>query len=217
MSSINEAGRAAPRSIEKAHIEEFIKGSAVSPWRRVLPAAGPGYDRGGGGGGREGQHDHARRSYHALAELRGSRAQARSILPSSSEVLTLTEIQIPSQICFSVARERGRRRKRIYQHPGADRPGRGECFDYLLGETTASAAAAIRAGAALLLLAQRPAISVNGNVAALVPEEMVALAGPGPLEVNLFTAARKGEEDRRSAKEKGQKMFCESRTFSTRP
>lgn len=67
--------------------------------------------------------------------------------------------------------------------------GRGECFDYLLGErTTASAAAAIRAGAALLLLAQRPAISVNGNVAALVPEEMVALAAALkiPLEVNLF-------------------------------
>ena len=67
--------------------------------------------------------------------------------------------------------------------------GRGECFDYLLGErTTASAAAAIRAGAALLLLAQRPAISVNGNVAALVAEEMVALARALniPLEVNLF-------------------------------
>lgn len=67
--------------------------------------------------------------------------------------------------------------------------GRGECFDYLLGErTTASAAAAIRAGAALLLLAERPAISVNGNVAALVSEEMVALARALkiPLEVNLF-------------------------------
>ena len=67
--------------------------------------------------------------------------------------------------------------------------GRGECFDYLLGErTTPSAAAAIRAAAALLLLARRPAISVNGNVAALVPEEMVALAQALdiPLEVNLF-------------------------------
>lgn len=67
--------------------------------------------------------------------------------------------------------------------------GRGECFDYLLGErTTPSAATAIRAAAALLLLAKRPAISVNGNVAALVPEEMVALAKilNIPLEVNLF-------------------------------
>jgi 4-phosphopantoate---beta-alanine ligase len=67
--------------------------------------------------------------------------------------------------------------------------GRGECFDYLLGErTTPSAQAATRAAAALLLLAERPALSVNGNVAALVAEEMVALADALeiPLEVNLF-------------------------------
>ena len=67
--------------------------------------------------------------------------------------------------------------------------GRGECFDYLLGErTTPSAEEATRAAAALLLLADRPALSVNGNVAALVPEEMVALADALciPLEVNLF-------------------------------
>jgi len=67
--------------------------------------------------------------------------------------------------------------------------GRGECFDYLLGErTTASAKAATIAAAALLLLAERPAISVNGNVAALVAEEMVALSNALqiPLEVNLF-------------------------------
>ncbi|MDQ1261047.1 MAG: 4-phosphopantoate---beta-alanine ligase [Euryarchaeota archaeon] len=67
--------------------------------------------------------------------------------------------------------------------------GRGECFDYLLGEkTTASAEAATTAAAALLLLAARPALSVNGNVAALVAEEMVALADALaiPLEVNLF-------------------------------
>lgn len=67
--------------------------------------------------------------------------------------------------------------------------GRGECFDYLLGEkTTKSAAEATRAAAALLLLAEHPALSVNGNVAALVPEEMVALADAlgALLEVNLF-------------------------------
>ncbi len=67
--------------------------------------------------------------------------------------------------------------------------GRGECFDYLLGErTTPSAEAATIAAAALLLLAARPALSVNGNVAALAAEEMVALAKALqiPLEVNLF-------------------------------
>lgn len=67
--------------------------------------------------------------------------------------------------------------------------GRGECFDYLIGEkTNPSAEKAIRAAAALLLLAERPALSVNGNVAALAAEEMVALAAALaiPLEVNLF-------------------------------
>ena len=67
--------------------------------------------------------------------------------------------------------------------------GRGECFDYLIGErTTAAALEAIRAAAAMLLLAERPALSVNGNVAALAAEEMVALAAALniPLEVNLF-------------------------------
>jgi 4-phosphopantoate--beta-alanine ligase len=67
--------------------------------------------------------------------------------------------------------------------------GRGECFDYLIGErTTAAALQAIRAAAAMLLLARRPALSVNGNVAALAAEEMVALAAALkiPLEVNLF-------------------------------
>ena len=67
--------------------------------------------------------------------------------------------------------------------------GRGECFDYLIGEkTTPAALQAIRAAAAMLLLAERPALSVNGNVAALAAEEMVALAGAlkVPLEVNLF-------------------------------
>jgi 4-phosphopantoate--beta-alanine ligase len=67
--------------------------------------------------------------------------------------------------------------------------GRGECFDYFLGErTTASAEAATTAAAALLLLARQPALSVNGNVAALVAEEMVDLAAALgiALEVNLF-------------------------------
>ncbi|MCX8206575.1 MAG: 4-phosphopantoate--beta-alanine ligase [Methanothrix sp.] len=67
--------------------------------------------------------------------------------------------------------------------------GRGEAFDYLLGERTMrSADRATLAAAAALLLAERPAISVNGNVAALVPGEMVELASllSAPLEINLF-------------------------------
>ncbi|GAA0232827.1 4-phosphopantoate--beta-alanine ligase [Halobaculum roseum] len=67
--------------------------------------------------------------------------------------------------------------------------GRGEAFDYLLGEETLpSADAAARAAAAHLLLAERPVLSVNGNVAALVPGEIVDLAGAtgADVEVNLF-------------------------------
>jgi 4-phosphopantoate--beta-alanine ligase len=67
--------------------------------------------------------------------------------------------------------------------------GRGEAFDYFLGEaTTIPAREAITAAAATLLLAEHPILSVNGNVAALCAEEIVELAkvsGAG-LEVNLF-------------------------------
>lgn len=107
-------------------------------------------------------------------------------------MLTLTDIpKSHPRYASLVARERvAEGVKRGYTSiQGLIAQGRGECFDYLLGErTTPSAAAAIRAAAALLLLARRPAISVNGNVAALVPEEMVALAQALdiPLEVNLF-------------------------------
>ena len=74
--------------------------------------------------------------------------------------------------------------------------GRGEAFDYLLGEMTGSAARrAISAAAAHMLMAERPVISVNGNVAALCPGDMVRLArqtGAG-LEVNLFLRQLRAE------------------------
>lgn len=67
--------------------------------------------------------------------------------------------------------------------------GRGEAFDYLFGEqTTAPALVAEKAAAAHLLAAKHPVISVNGNVAALAPREVVRLAKavPALLEVSLF-------------------------------
>lgn len=67
--------------------------------------------------------------------------------------------------------------------------GRGEAFDYILGEhTTEPARKAITASAALLLLARYPVLSVNGNVAALCPEDLVELSdvSGAKLEVNLF-------------------------------
>jgi 4-phosphopantoate--beta-alanine ligase len=74
--------------------------------------------------------------------------------------------------------------------------GRGEAFDYILGErTTEQAKRAIEAAAAMLLLAKRPVISVNGNTAALVPEEIVQLAKVvnAKIEVNLFHGSRRRE------------------------
>ncbi|RLG19349.1 hypothetical protein DRN67_02945 [Candidatus Micrarchaeota archaeon] len=67
--------------------------------------------------------------------------------------------------------------------------GRGEAFDYLLGErTTPQARKAIRAAAAQLLLAKHPVISVNGNVAALCSDQVAELAKilNAEIEVNLF-------------------------------
>jgi len=79
--------------------------------------------------------------------------------------------------------------KGITSRQGLIAEGRGEAFDYLLGERTIeSADTAERAAAAQLLLADHPVLSVNGNVAALVAEEMVDLAEAvdADIEVNLF-------------------------------
>jgi 4-phosphopantoate--beta-alanine ligase len=67
--------------------------------------------------------------------------------------------------------------------------GRGEAFDYLIGERTREPAKkAITVAAAALLLAKNPMISVNGNVAALAAESVAELARElnCKIEVNLF-------------------------------
>jgi 4-phosphopantoate--beta-alanine ligase len=67
--------------------------------------------------------------------------------------------------------------------------GRGECFDYLLGERSHEfAVEAARAAAAWFLLARHPVISVNGNYAALAAEEIRELqeVTGAPVEVNIF-------------------------------
>ena len=72
--------------------------------------------------------------------------------------------------------------------------GRGEAFDYLLGEKTSkSAKNAIKAAALMLLSARSPVISVNGNIAALCPKEIVQLANTvnAKIEVNLFYTNQK--------------------------
>ncbi|MGQ9539232.1 MAG: 4-phosphopantoate--beta-alanine ligase [Candidatus Bathycorpusculaceae bacterium] len=86
---------------------------------------------------------------------------------------------------------------RVVAPAGLIAHGRGEAFDYLLGEkTTAPALKAIKAAAAMLLTAQRPVISVNGNTAALVAEDIVKLANitNAKIEVNLFYRTPKREQ-----------------------
>ncbi len=79
--------------------------------------------------------------------------------------------------------------------------GRGEAFDYLLGERTSPSARRAEALAARwLLAAKRPVISVNGNVAALAAREVAQLTRAVPglgVEVNLFH--RRPERARRIA------------------
>ena len=88
--------------------------------------------------------------------------------------------------------------------------GRGEAYDYLIGErTTKTARRAIRTAAAMLLLSKRPVISVNGNIAALCPNTAVELAKVtgAAIEINLFyrdeerEMAIKGELEMHGAKE----------------
>jgi 4-phosphopantoate--beta-alanine ligase len=67
--------------------------------------------------------------------------------------------------------------------------GRGESFDYLLGEKTIPPSeSAERMAAASLLKSERAVLSVNGNVAVLAGEEVLRLAEAVPckVEVNLF-------------------------------
>ncbi len=80
-------------------------------------------------------------------------------------------------------------KKSIVAESGLIAHGRGEAFDYLLGEKTHPfSIEAVRAAAALLFLADHPVICVNGNTAVLCPDEMIRFSNRSgiPLEINLF-------------------------------
>ena len=67
--------------------------------------------------------------------------------------------------------------------------GRGEAFDYLLGEQTClPALSAIKAASSNILAAKNPVISVNGNVVALAAREIARLSevSGAKVEINLF-------------------------------
>ena len=80
-------------------------------------------------------------------------------------------------------------RKGIVHETGMIAHGRGEAFDYLLGEKTIPPAdAAACAAAYYIKKANNPVISVNGNVAILAGRECIELAEVtgAKIEVNLF-------------------------------
>lgn len=67
--------------------------------------------------------------------------------------------------------------------------GRGEAFDYLLGEQTIqSAQDATREVAARLVRARKPILSLNGNAIALAGAEFLTVASQlnCPIEINIF-------------------------------
>ena len=67
--------------------------------------------------------------------------------------------------------------------------GRGEAYDYLIGEQTIpSADLATKVALRCLKEAEHPVLSVNGNVVALAGDEMLQLAHllDCPVEVNIF-------------------------------
>ncbi len=85
----------------------------------------------------------------------------------------------------------------ILSEVGVAAHGRGEAFDYLLGEKTSlEAKRSIKAAAIMLCEAKNPVISVNGNTACLVPKEVVELSKIVPLkiEINLFYRTKEREE-----------------------
>ena len=67
--------------------------------------------------------------------------------------------------------------------------GRGEAYDYLLGERTIpSAMVATKEAVARLVNAERPVISLNGNAIALAGADFLTLASQlgCPVEINIF-------------------------------
>ena len=67
--------------------------------------------------------------------------------------------------------------------------GRGEAFDYLLGEKTLpSAKDAAREVAARLVNADKPVLSLNGNAIALAGQDFLTIASQlgCPIEINIF-------------------------------
>lgn len=88
--------------------------------------------------------------------------------------------------------------KGITSQAGLIAHGRGEAFDYLLGEKTHDfAKKAIQVSACHLLMSKNPILSINGNAAALCLKEFVdaAVILRCKIEVNLFHYTKEREKN----------------------
>ena len=88
-----------------------------------------------------------------------------------------------------LAREKLVEASDVVANQGLIAHGRGEAFDYLLGEQTClPALSAIKAASSAILAAKKPVISVNGNVVALAAREIARLSeiSGAKVEINLF-------------------------------
>ena len=97
----------------------------------------------------------------------------------------------------------------ILAKAGLTAHGRGEAFDYLIGEkTTKMALKSIKTAAAMLVLAKNPVISINGNTIALAKDEIVQLAEElnGKIEVNLFYRTEERERNIKKAFEEDSRI-----------
>ena len=150
-----------------------------------------------GGRGRRGVDDHAGQCGVCHNRVRGSERDATGPGPGEGHRMTDVPASHPR---YESLRARDTIvdgvEKGVTSIHGLVAHGRGEAFDYLLGERTRDfARQAIDAAAAMLVTAGHPVVSVNGNTAALVPAELVALARAveAPLEVNVFHASKARE------------------------
>lgn len=80
-------------------------------------------------------------------------------------------------------------KKGILADSGMIAHGRGETFDYLIGEkTTSNSLNTIEVASCYFLTAKHPVLSVNGNTTALVAEDIAELSKllDIPVEINLY-------------------------------
>ena len=85
-------------------------------------------------------------------------------------------------------------KKGLIHETGLIAHGRGEAFDYLIGEKTISVSDdSEKIAAAALITADNPVISINGNVDALSSKDCVNLSDllDAKIEVNLFHRSKK--------------------------